>query len=267
MAGTSGRNSGNVPSSSYQQVKEPWRSTVCSTSSSAVVSPSTSCTSSLTNNFNDDINEVLGQMEPVPFYKLPDQYDGLVDKIRESLREQEPELELSRQLLHKLKTKAQQLLPNMPSTSQSMSSIMSMLDTPCYYLPSSSNSDGASCYSIDPSVQSVLDSLEPMELPAKSLKDTTCEMCHETFASVQSKYRHAKRKHADQLDQVVTKYAPSCLPFACPTCDKSFSNASVLRRHERRHQEDQLRFSCEQCSKKYILGSELRKHIKQLFHF
>jgi len=275
-----------------------WRPHTISTSSSAssaVVSPSTSISTNSsqgvdglngqsTSHFsigdsesNDGIESVIGELneakprQQVPYYKRPDQYNGLVEKIRESMKEQESQMQMARRVMDELNAKAKRLFPNGSLNGRltpncSIADLLTMVN-----INNSPSADGRSspCSSLlgtghwppPCSPASTMSSAD--ELPDKSLKDKTCEICHETFASVQSKMRHAKRKHADQLDKITTKYNETLLPFACHICHKSFATSAPLRIHERRHQEDQKRFHCPHCPKRYIMGSELKKHIKK----
>ncbi|CAI2348930.1 unnamed protein product [Caenorhabditis sp. 36 PRJEB53466] len=113
-------------------------------------------------------------------------------------------------------------------------------------------------------------SSSPMTSPVVSLRDKSCRVCGESFASRQSMLRHVGRKHPEVKDdpnvtavRYVSVESPTH-PYACMDCGKRVTTRAALTAHRARAHENATRHECHVCHKSYIVPSELRKHIKRV---
>ncbi|XP_048003137.1 zinc finger protein 234-like isoform X2 [Leguminivora glycinivorella] len=93
-----------------------------------------------------------------------------------------------------------------------------------------------------------------------------CEECGLTFASASAFDAHHRRKHAPRYkDARVTRKRHASRPprgqFVCEQCGRILPNATLLRYHQRTHQ-DVKPYACSECPKTFALKSSLNFHMR-----
>jgi hypothetical protein len=79
------------------------------------------------------------------------------------------------------------------------------------------------------------------------LYKNSCNICHESFGSSSSLWRHKRMKHSQKK-----------LP-QCPYCDKKFTDLHNLRTHEISHTNER-QYVCVTCNKAYKYKQDLKNH-------
>lgn len=80
-----------------------------------------------------------------------------------------------------------------------------------------------------------------------SLYKHSCNICHESFGSSSSLWRHKRMKHSQKK-----------LP-QCPYCDKKFTDLHNLKTHEISHTNER-QYVCVTCNKAYKYKQDLKNH-------
>ncbi|XP_077597147.1 uncharacterized protein gzf1 [Stigmatopora nigra] len=82
----------------------------------------------------------------------------------------------------------------------------------------------------------------------------SCNHCQRVFHYEKSYLKHTRTCHGSQAEMV----------YRCETCEKTFSNRSNLRIHEKHVHSNERLFTCEVCNKKFKRKKDVVRHHKQV---